>query len=333
MSPQYHSASCREGGLPPLARPAGAGFALGGLGGSAGGQENKCILSTDCILWLAPTATEPVDTGRAPSQHSGLPTIRDNTGGGHLGVRPPAPPDVPEATSPPAAPGSQGWTQSWGEGECSVWGLTCTRSCTVCARLGQMCGKARVGKKGRRQAGVGGQLLFMYMQRALSKCSYNERIEASTWGVCGGVGWGEVKVRVPPTCLLSGLGLIPPSQACWGLPGAQAPALLSYQSCYHNSSGLLPPGPCSYSFKWVWTPARGQGSRPCLHLKPRPSLGGPGPRPLRPLTRRARPLAAAREAARAAAAARRWRPGLARRCPGRERAGPPGPGAGAGSAA
>lgn len=120
MSPQYHSASCREGGFPPLARPAGAGFALGGLGGRAGGQENKCILSTKCILWLAPTATELVDTGRAPSQHSWLPTIRDHVGrGGHLGVRPPAPPDVPEATSPPAAPGSQGWTQSWGGGECS----------------------------------------------------------------------------------------------------------------------------------------------------------------------------------------------------------------------
>lgn len=43
MSPQYHSASCREGGLPPLARPAGVGFALGGLGGSAEGQEKMHI--------------------------------------------------------------------------------------------------------------------------------------------------------------------------------------------------------------------------------------------------------------------------------------------------
>lgn len=49
MSPQYHSASCREGGLPPLARPVGAGFVLGGFGGSAGGQENKYALSTNCI--------------------------------------------------------------------------------------------------------------------------------------------------------------------------------------------------------------------------------------------------------------------------------------------
>lgn len=46
MSPQYHSASCSEGGLPPLARLAGAGLALGGLGGSAGGQDKKGTLST-----------------------------------------------------------------------------------------------------------------------------------------------------------------------------------------------------------------------------------------------------------------------------------------------
>lgn len=47
MSPQYHSASCREGGLPPLASPmGGVGFALGGLGGSAEGQENKHTLLT-----------------------------------------------------------------------------------------------------------------------------------------------------------------------------------------------------------------------------------------------------------------------------------------------
>lgn len=43
MSPQYHSASWREGGLPPLASPKGVGFALGGLGGSAEEQENKHI--------------------------------------------------------------------------------------------------------------------------------------------------------------------------------------------------------------------------------------------------------------------------------------------------
>lgn len=69
MSPQYHSASCREGRLPPLATPVGAGFALGGLGGSAGGQENKRTLSTYCILWPAPTPTASADTAiQGPQQ-------------------------------------------------------------------------------------------------------------------------------------------------------------------------------------------------------------------------------------------------------------------------
>lgn len=69
MSPQYHSASCREDGLPPLTSPPGAGFALGGLGGSAGGQKNKCTLSTNSLLWSAPIVTEPADTGGTQSQH------------------------------------------------------------------------------------------------------------------------------------------------------------------------------------------------------------------------------------------------------------------------
>lgn len=65
MSPQYHSASCRESGLPPLASPRGVGFALGGLGGSAEGQENKHILGINSKLQSAHTVTKPAHAGGA----------------------------------------------------------------------------------------------------------------------------------------------------------------------------------------------------------------------------------------------------------------------------
>lgn len=38
-----------------MARAVGAGFALAGLGGSAGGQENMHALRTKCILNLRET--------------------------------------------------------------------------------------------------------------------------------------------------------------------------------------------------------------------------------------------------------------------------------------
>lgn len=43
MSPQYHSASCREGALPPLARTGAAGFALEGFGGKARDRDTARI--------------------------------------------------------------------------------------------------------------------------------------------------------------------------------------------------------------------------------------------------------------------------------------------------
>lgn len=50
MSPQYHSASCREGGLPPLARPVGASFLiLGVFWWQCWGTGKQIRIDTNCI--------------------------------------------------------------------------------------------------------------------------------------------------------------------------------------------------------------------------------------------------------------------------------------------
>lgn len=85
-------------------------------------------------------------------------------------MRPPVPPGAPEATSPPAVLGSQGWAQSWGKGSAVSAGRGYLhRVLNVLAHPGGTRESWEAGQM--MQAGVGSRLRLTYKSTQHKKSS------------------------------------------------------------------------------------------------------------------------------------------------------------------